>query len=167
VIAGQLNTGAPTGYGVVSNCFGLNRQLLPENAVNGGLLQWSANFKTAGFITTLNNGATSPIWTIDANLNGGYPIFVWQTVAVPSSPTALSSIEIAKFGNVYATNKAINVDVKEDVAVSVSVYNVTGALIAQQKASQSLTTVAVPQGGLYIVKVSDGSRSFSTKVVVR
>jgi len=167
VIVGQLNAGAPVGYGVVTNCFGLNRQLNPENAVNGGLLQWSANFKTAGFVTSLNSDATTPIWTIDANLNGGFPIFVWQTVAVPSAPTALSAVEIAKFANVYASNKTINVELKENETVAVSVYNLTGALIAQVKSTQSLTTVAVPQAGLYIVKVSDASRSFSTKVSVR
>ncbi|MDR3327911.1 MAG: T9SS type A sorting domain-containing protein [Prevotellaceae bacterium] len=79
------------------------------------------------------------------------------------SPTAIKTVETSA-GKVYAENGKLHVE-GYSASASVEVYNLVGQKIAAAK-SLNGNTINV-SNGLYIVKVTDKGKSFSSKVVVK
>jgi len=166
-IAGALSGGASAGgTGVVTNCYFIEHPTL-ENALNGGVMKTAADLITANFLTLLNASQAPTPWISNVNYNGGNPILAWQIAPVPTYTTGLKNLEFQKNFKVFALNKTIHVDIKDNSLVSVSVFNVNGTLLNQQKSVQSAFTATVNNSGVYIVNVDSGTHSSATKVIVK
>jgi hypothetical protein len=164
-IAGSLTGGAIAGStGVVTNCYFVEHPIL-ENKNNGGVMKTAADLITPEFLNLLNAGQTPSPWISNVNFNGGNPILAWQPLSVPAY-TALKNIEFKNL-SVYAIGKTIQVDLKDVSVYDFSLYSINGKLINHQKSTQSQLTLDVKQSGFYLVKITDGTHSSVSKVIVK
>jgi hypothetical protein len=103
---------------------------------------------------------------MDVNFgNGGFPVLVWELSPVPAL-TGLKNIEFENL-SVYAAGKTIQVDLKGVSSYDLSLYSINGNLINHQKSTQSQMTLDVKQSGFYLVKITDGTHSSVSKVIVK
>ena len=164
-IAGSLTGGASAGgTGVVTNCYFVEHPTL-EKKNNGGVMKTAAELITPEFLSLLNAGQTPTPWISNVNFNGGNPILAWQPLSVPEY-TALKNIEFKNL-SVYAIGKTIQVDLMDISTYDFSLYSINGKLLNHQKSTQSQLTLDVKQSGFYLVKITDGTHSSVSKVIVK
>ena len=109
-IAGQAGASAPTGFGVVSNCYYLST--LTVTNTNGGTSTLAADFIATAFATTLNNSQNPVLWLSNPSYNNGYPYLAWQQLSIPVVTAGASNITSAGFtANWAAVSNAISYDV--------------------------------------------------------
>ena len=165
-IAGALKGGAATtdGTGSVVNSYYLST--LTATNTSGGTSKTATEMQLPAFISTINNSQSPSVWSMDVNFaNGGFPVLVWELSPVPAL-TGLKNIEFENL-SVYAAGKTIQVDLKDVSSYDLSLYSLSGNLINHQKSTQSHLTLDVKQSGFYLVKITDGTHSSISKVIVK
>ncbi len=165
-IAGALKGGAATidGTGSVVNSYYLST--LTATNTNGGTSKTATEMQLPAFISIINNSQSPSVWSMDVNFgNGGFPVLVWELSPVPAL-TGLKNIEFENL-SVYAAGKTIQVDLKGVSSYDLSLYSINGNLINHQKSTQSQMTLDVKQSGFYLVKITDGTHSSVSKVIVK
>ena len=164
-IAGALTGGALAGgTGVITNSYFIEHPT-QENSVNGGVLKTAADLITPEFLGLLNASQTPSPWTSNVNYNGGNPILTWQLLPIPPY-TEINNVETQNNYKVYTLNKTIHVDINDNSPVSISIYDVKGSLLKQQKAVANSFETTVSKSGVYIVNIISGNNSYASKMIV-
>ncbi|MCX6309922.1 MAG: T9SS type A sorting domain-containing protein, partial [Bacteroidia bacterium] len=163
ILGFYVTAGAPAGWAnAPTNCFYDN--LITASATNGGTGLATADLQANAGV--LNNGQTPVIWISDAtSINGGMPILAWQLKPVPVF-TAIPTTKILNSSLIYALNKTIHVDLKDCSMATISVYDVKGTLLKQQRSVQSSFETTVCKSGVYLVRIVSGTQTFTSKTIV-
>jgi len=162
ILGFYVTAGAPAGWAnAPTNCFYDN--LITASATNGGTGLATADLQANAGV--LNNGQTPAIWISDAtSINGGMPILAWQLQPVP----VLTAIPATRIQNssIYVQNKTIHVDLIDCSMATISIYDVKGTLLKQQRSVQSSFETTVGKSGAYLVRIVSGSQTFTSKTIV-
>lgn len=119
--------------------------------------------KAASFITLLNGGQNPIAWTADTrNINGGFPILVWQSSPVTGIQNASEKTDC----NIYVVDKSIVVECSENVPCQMNVINLNGKIINSQTFLKN-NSLNITDSGIYIVTVNINSQQYTSKVVIK
>lgn len=142
-----------------------------ENAI-GGWLNGENSFdisgkttsvmKTDAMVDSLNQNQDNQPWTIDPEVNDGYPI-------LDSSPTSVSSIEIANvIVSVYPTlvDQQVTIESVERL-ISYTLYDISGKVIQQGTLSGNYATLDAQSvaPGAYILSVNTDKGVAAKKLI--
>jgi len=81
--------------------------------------------------------------------------------------TGIDNQTTVDFAKIYAVDNNVKVVLDNGVNADITVYNLLGQRVAAQKASGTVTTIAVEKTGYYLVKVNDGANVTTQKVFIR
>ena len=93
----------------------------------------------------------------------GYGAFEGCSALVTIAPESVTSIGYKTFEgcnevNIYTRQNVIIVEAAEAIKSEVSVFDINGRLVAKEFATGARTEIAMPQQGLYIVRVGNNIR---------
>lgn len=149
---------------VIKNCY-YSKELtnIGEEITNGISEKSVEEMKAASFITLLNGGQNPIAWTADTrNINGGFPILVWQSSPVTGIQNASEKTDC----NIYVVDKSIVVECSENVPCQMNVINLNGKIINSQTFLKN-NSLNITDSGIYIVTVNINSQQYTSKVVIK
>ena len=93
----------------------------------------------------------------------GYGAFEGCSALVTIAPESVTSIGYKTFEgcnevNIYTRQNVIVVEAAEAIKNEISVFDINGRLVAKEIATGARTEIAMPQQGLYIVRVGNNIR---------
>ena len=149
---------------VIKNCY-YSKELtnIGEEITNGISEKSVEEMKAASFITLLNGGQNPIAWTADTrNINGGFPILVWQSSPVTGIQNASEKTDC----NIYIVDKSIVVECSENVPCQMNVINLNGEIINSQTFLKN-NSLNITDNGIYIVTVNINGQQYTSKVVIK
>ena len=109
----------------------------------------TAEMRTTAMVALLNATQTPMPWTIDPDLNDGYPILASMSVGLPKVPTR---VELSVFPTVF--NDSVQIVAKSELS-SYALYNSNAALVrsASLKGTQARIDLSDLASGTYLLVV--------------
>ena len=120
----------------------------------------TAEMKTAEMVNLLGQGQNESPWTINPDINDGYPSFIGMTVSV--SNIQLSNVEVSVYPNLVDTY--IQIEAIANLK-SYSIYDVSGKIIAQGTLMGNASQIDAENlsSGAYILLINTDQGSASQK----
>lgn len=99
------------------------------------------------------------------NPEGGLLIEASLPVTVPFSPDGIADFSITKPKVLRLSKYACNIEFEEAAQRKIALFTLNGQLIQEQMVVDRTASIRVNKSGLYIIRIAEGDRVYSVKIV--